>query len=128
MAQAPNHEMAGNRTRVMIAVAHSFPYKNADAVILRRVGYADHDVILVRRGKLEPHRLAQAVGTIQAVHQRFGDSPAANALIRVQESAEEDRLVGEARNWVQLLGKVQTLDVPGIGPVQYIRLMLPSRN
>ena len=29
---------------------------------------------------------------------------------------------------VQLLGKVQTLDVPGIGPVQYIRLMLPSRN
>lgn len=112
----------------MIAVTDSFPYQRTGAVILRRTGHTDQDVILVRRDKVEARRLAEAVGTMQAVRRRFGNVPTKNALIRVQEGGPERRLTAEAANWVQMLTQVQALDVPGIGRVRYIRLFLPNRT
>jgi hypothetical protein len=118
------------RTAVVIAIPQSFPYNSAQAVIVRRVNAADHDLILVRAGQAQPGRLAAAIGTLQAVRARYGDTPNQDMLIRVPEGTSGGR-ISEAASWADLLaksGRTHHEPVPGLEQAQYIRLYLPNHT
>jgi hypothetical protein len=121
------HSLAG-RTAVVVAVPESFPYQGAQAVIVRRVNAADHDLILVRPGAVQPQRLAAAVGVLGAVRAHYGDAPTQDMVVRVPEGLPRGRLE-EAATWADLLSKSATTHlqpIPGLEHARYIRLYLAN--
>ena len=115
---------AVRRVFALVAVPDSFPYRNADAVIVRRTTALPHDVILLRQSHADPRTIAEAAQTLQAERARHGDVPTVDRLVRVQAPRAQLRLGRSAESWAHALARKSSSDVPGIGRARAVGLLL----
>lgn len=118
-----------SRTPVVIAVSDTFPIRNADVVILRRPNAAIPDLILVKKGTEDGHKLARAVRMLEGLRAQFGVAPATEMVVRVPSTGAVGPYEVEAGSWVEYLRSVnpeRLRRLPGLGQVPYLRLMLAN--
>jgi hypothetical protein len=101
MAQQRPYPTVPGYTPVIIAVAENFPYSDTDAVIVRRRTLNDRDVI-------------------------FGDVPAADQVVRVQEQRTPRGRVAEAAKWMRRINDAAPREVAELGNLKYVRILLPN--
>jgi len=119
-AQSP-----GGHASVTIAVVDTFRYQNADAVIVRRASGVPHDVIVVRRDKLRPSLLSEAVVVLRAVRKRAGDIPSADMLIRVPTPKQTHRFQHAAGEWSRTLALTPRTRLDGLGTASVLTVEIP---
>ena len=123
-----SHIPISQMTPFAIAVVDSLAYPDADAVVVRRPSAQPHDVILVRRGKADPSRLADAVRLLEILRASGGDLPTSQAAFRVTSSGHRDSRLEEAVAWADWLEHVRKRTLDGYGEAAVIQLYLPNHR
>ena len=124
---AQGHSDDARRTSATIAVSDTFPYHNADAVLVRRVNSSPHDVLLIDSRKLDAAMVEHGVHMIQAVRQRMGVLPTEDVLLRVDVPKVRRRYSQhreDSERWAQILRKVPTSEVAKMGSLRSIEISL----
>ena len=114
-----------------IAVTDSFPYRNADAVILRRVSAKPHDVIVIKQGKATGPRIAASIRELEFLRAALGNEPTSDALYRVkstQTPRETARLERTAVQYARKLAIIEARRLEGVGLVRHILLAVPGQQ
>jgi hypothetical protein len=119
-AQSPDR-----RAPVTIAVVDTFTYHNADVVIVRRAVTMPHDVIVVKRDKLRPSWLAEAIVALRAVRQQAGEIPETDMLVRVPPPTRIHRYQHMAEGWAHTLQLTPQSQLDGIGRASVLTVDVP---
>lgn len=124
-ASANRELLSGGFTPLVLAVSDSFQFRNADAVLVRRVNVEPHDVVVIRDGRATPALLAAAVQMAIAVRSTEGLQPSADGVYRVRVGGAAGRQ-REAQRWMRNLDAKPRRVVAGIGMVRWIELLVPD--
>jgi hypothetical protein len=119
------------RSPVVIAVAETFPYRNADVVIVRRPKAPVRDLILVKKGSVDGRQLARAVRMLEGLRAYSGVTPVNELTVRVPSTGAVGPYEDQGQNWAEYLRNVRPSrlqPLPGLGEVPYLRLMLADNG
>lgn len=123
------------RVPATIALADSIAQRGAEFVIIRRVGVAPHDVIVLRTGASAAH-LSKAVRALITVRQAGGDRATTPATMRVRPHDSRAQLHRSATQpvlpWaprvISDLHRAERRNIAGIGTVPAVQIWLPPQN
>jgi hypothetical protein len=126
LAKRPVPRLA-SQSAVVIAVVDPFPYRDANAVVIRRHGAPD--LIAIRSDRVDAARLARSVRLTQVLRAAGGTTGSRETITRVPESGGPTPLDAEAGDWVQYLQQTSERVVAGhgtLGRVRSVRLKLTN--
>jgi hypothetical protein len=103
------------RAQVLLAISDSFPYRNADAVIIRRPGETPSDLILVKRDKLRPSLLAEGIVMLEIIRKQFGDAVTSRQVYRIPDPKRTNKYQNRAAQWSRSLMADRPKKMRGIG-------------
>ena len=116
-----------NATPFAIAVADSFPYQDANAVIVRRAGAEVPDVVLVRSGAANEHVIGDAVRQLAKLRAASVGATFTEGIFRVQDKGTPWVRQRESKEWVSILARARREPLEGFGDLPHIVLYMPDR-
>ena len=119
---------SSTHTPFAIASTSEFAYSDADAVIIRRVGSAVPDVVLLRESEVSPTLVASAVRQLAALRAAMGNRPADEHVFRVRNDLRHWRRPREVANWIAWLRGDEPQFLDRIGAVRHIILQMPNQG
>ena len=107
------------------AVVSHIPYGDANAVLVRRPGGEQRDLVLIRRDALSPELAAGAMQVARTARAFQGESVKTQLVMRVRPSHASASEVANGQALVERLKNAPQQEVSGAGPAPMIEVAMP---